>query len=69
MTLGCILSLACRVHNRADAYKPYSSKDINDYVQSALMRSTGYYGATDGWLYEALDRYGLTNKTVLIVGK
>ena len=46
----------------------YTRDKIIEWMKDAAMNTTRYYGQTDAWLYEALRKYPITNKTVLIFG-
>lgn len=49
-------------------YHFYSKQLIDEYTSKILKREPGYYGQTDIWLYEALDKYPIANKDVGIIG-
>lgn len=54
--------------NTKFAAKLYKRKEIDQMVADARERKTSYYGATDAWLYYALDKYPITNKLVGVFG-
>jgi hypothetical protein len=46
----------------------YSKEMINGYVEKIKMKESFYYGETDIWLYQALEKYPIDGKEVAIVG-
>jgi hypothetical protein len=46
----------------------YSKEIINQYIEKIKRRESFYYGATDEWLYQALEKYPIYGKEVAIVG-
>lgn len=50
------------------APRHYSVKDIDYYFKRAAERKCNYYGATDTFFYDALDKYSIKNKKVLVIG-
>lgn len=48
----------------------YTTREINHYLSKANAKQTHYYGVTDTYLYQALDRYKsqIENKDVAIIG-
>lgn len=64
-----------RSYYRNDSYPPerplvYDRMTVEGFKEHALARKTNYYGATDTYLYSALDKYvpSLQNKKVAILG-
>jgi hypothetical protein len=50
------------------SYQSYTREAIDRRVERARRREHFYYGLTDTFLYESLDRHPVASKTVLIVG-
>ena len=48
--------------------KTYNSFDIDNYLKKIEKRMTFYYGITDSWLYQALEKYPIKNKDIAIMG-
>lgn len=46
----------------------FKEEIFNQYLQKASKREDFYYGPTDGWLYQALDKYPIEGKDVCIIG-
>ena len=46
----------------------YSKELINEYIKKIQRKETFYYGETDLWLYQALEKYPIRGKDVAIVG-
>ncbi len=46
----------------------YTQALVNEYALKAAQRKTLYYGTTDTWLYQALAKYPIAGKSVLIIG-
>lgn len=48
----------------------FLKSEIEEMVQKALQRQTGYYGPTDSYLYEMLDKYAsfIEGKRIAIIG-
>lgn len=60
-------------HYFNDAYENsdpivYSRKSIDDLIECAKLKKLGYYKKTDYWLYNALEKYNIKNKSVAIMG-
>lgn len=50
------------------AYYSYSEELVDSFVAAAQKKSSLHYHETDQWLYQALDKYSIANKDVLIIG-
>ena len=46
----------------------YPKDSVNHLIAAARSKATGTYPMTDPWLYEALDKYDIVNKTVAVIG-
>jgi len=46
----------------------YAQNTINSYIENIKKRESFYYGATDIWLYQALEKYPIAGKEVAIIG-
>ena len=46
----------------------YSESFVNSFVEKASKKETMHYPETDAWLYEAIDKYPIKDKNVLIIG-
>lgn len=46
----------------------YSQQEIDEYIAKVKRKEDNYYGATDTWLYQALEEYPIVEKDVLIIG-
>lgn len=46
----------------------FKQEVFNEYLEKAARRENFYYGQTDGWLYEALDKYPIEDKDICIIG-
>jgi FkbM family methyltransferase len=46
----------------------FKKSDIDSYLDGIKNRKTHYYGDTDSWLYQALDKYSIIDKEVAIIG-
>lgn len=56
---------------RDDSYsedKIYTPQEINKFIEMVKIKKCNYYGDTDKYLYEALEKYNIKNKTVAIIG-
>lgn len=56
-----------------DSYPPsqpafYSRAAIDAYMEMVIRKSVNYYGETDAWLYQMLERYPIYGKEVAIIG-
>ncbi|KAF1318161.1 hypothetical protein FI667_g14154, partial [Globisporangium splendens] len=57
--------------DQTDADRSYAEQSyeyIEELVEKARVRTHFYYGATDGYMYKALEKYPIEGKHVLIVG-
>ena len=50
-------------------YPRYDREQIEGFITKAKAKHGFYYPQTDAFLYNALARYSITNKTVLIIGE
>jgi SAM-dependent methyltransferase len=48
--------------------KTYNSLDIDNYLKKIGERKTFYYGITDSWLYQALEKFPVQDKDIAIMG-
>lgn len=48
--------------------EPFGDEPLEGYLDRAKRREPFYYGATDQWLWRALDRFPIGGKRVLVVG-
>jgi hypothetical protein len=46
----------------------YDSRQVDDYLEAVNKKQTNYYGETDFWLYQALDKHPIRNKNIAILG-
>ena len=46
----------------------YSKELVDSFVSKAATKSVMHYPETDGWLYEAVEKYSVKDKSVLIIG-
>ncbi len=46
----------------------YDKEQIDAFVKDAALKAQKYYGETDIYLYQALDKYPIRNKSVAIMG-
>jgi len=46
----------------------FTQEVFSNYLQKAENKERNYYGPTDDWLYEALQKYPLTDKSICIIG-
>ena len=46
----------------------FTSSVFNKYLAMAARRRRNYYGNTDTWLYQAIDKYGINGKSVCVFG-
>src|SRR3990167_1813170 len=46
----------------------YSKRAIDAYIEKAQRKEENYYGSTDAWLYQALEKYPIQDKDVVIIG-
>jgi FkbM family methyltransferase len=46
----------------------YTKAQVNAFLKDAEARQTKYYGDTDSYLYQALDKYNIADKQVAIMG-
>jgi len=46
----------------------FKQEIFDQYIEKANKRENFYYGPTDGWLYEALEKYPIEGKNVCIIG-
>ena len=46
----------------------YSKSTIDAYIKKVKQHEVNYYGPTDTWLYEALEKYPIRDKDVVIIG-
>ena len=52
----------------AVAPKHFSKELVNDYLRQIREGKTFYYGHTDRWLYQALNKYNIAGKNVVVFG-
>jgi len=53
----------------AKTYPRYKIEEIERFMAIVKAKQGYYYPQTDQFLYYALERYSIANKTVLIMGK
>lgn len=46
----------------------YTTEMLNSYIDKIMKREVFYYQQTDTWLYQALDKYSIKDKLVVIMG-
>ena len=46
----------------------YTKEVISSFIEKAKRKEESYYGGTDSWLYEALQKFPINNKEVAIIG-
>jgi len=46
----------------------FNSNTFQKYCQTAILKQNNYYGNTDFWLYQAIDKYSIKDKDVCIFG-
>jgi len=46
----------------------YTVENIDNYLKRISERETFYYGATDSWLYQALEKFPIQGKDVAVIG-
>ena len=46
----------------------FKQEVFEQYLQKASNRENFYYGQTDTWLYQALEKYSIENKNICIIG-
>ncbi len=46
----------------------FKQEVFDQYIEKATNRENFYYGPTDEWLYEALDKYPIQGKDICIIG-
>ncbi len=56
------------VDGTCDTPKTYSLEMIEKYLEKAKKRELSYYGETDIYLYQALEKYKIKDKSVAIIG-
>jgi hypothetical protein len=49
-------------------YYSYSEELVNSFIDKAQNKNSFHYHETDQWLYQALDKYPIVNKNILIIG-
>lgn len=49
-------------------YFNYSKQLVEDFISKAANKSVMHYPETDAWLYEAIEKYPVNGKSVLIIG-
>jgi uncharacterized protein DUF268 len=52
----------------ADELIVYTQKEVDDYIDKIRAKRVFYYGETDAWLYQALEKYGIDGKDVAVIG-
>ncbi len=70
-TLGGVIDVQEWYFNDAEtggAPRDYKKKDIDENILKATMRNTNYYGKTDFWLYQSLEKYPVKDKEVVVMG-
>lgn len=52
------------------AFQPriYGKNLVESMLEAARQRQENYYGVTDRWLYQALDKYDIAGKAVVVCG-
>lgn len=74
LTMKGLCSLECRILDNSSKEvqdqinKAFSSKQFAIYLKKAKKRKCNYYGETDKWLYQALEKYSIRNKDICIFG-
>ena len=53
---------------KEESYKSRGRDEIEELVSVGLRREEYYYGATDNYLHEAFDSFGIEGLEVLIIG-
>lgn len=46
----------------------YTTQAVDDFIEIVKNKGTLHYKETDEWLYEALEKYPVTNQSVLVIG-
>ena len=46
----------------------YTKEKINEYLKEISNKNMFYYGETDKWLYEALDKYSINGMEIAVMG-
>jgi hypothetical protein len=46
----------------------YTKDMLDSYIEKIMKHEVFYYPATDAWLYQALEKYSIKDKSVVIVG-
>lgn len=67
---GTIPIIECYIDNSYQPTQPrfYSKETVDAYIERVKIRDVNYYGETDIWLYQALEKYPIHGKDVVIVG-
>lgn len=52
----------------ANNFSVYKKDDIDNYIFQIKAKKYFYYGKTDLWLYKALGKYNIRNKSVAVMG-
>lgn len=51
-----------------DTLRRYTKEEIDSFIEKIMRKEVFYYGATDTWLYQALEKYSIKGKSVAIIG-
>lgn len=62
------IAINIRDDSNIDYSANYSKENFSAYINAAKQRLSYYYGETDAWLYQALQRYPITGMNVLLIG-
>ena len=46
----------------------FTKEKLEEFIQKVRRKEVNYYGHTDAWMYEALEKYSIQGKSVCIVG-
>ena len=56
------------INGMVEDHSFYSKSEIDNLIIKAKNRENNYYGITDSYLYEALDKYPIKGKEIAILG-
>jgi len=58
----------CSVEIQNEINQNFTKEKLEEFIQKVKRREVNYYGHTDTWMYEALEKYPIQGKSVCIVG-
>jgi hypothetical protein len=58
----------CSAEIQNEINQNFTKEKLEEFIQKVRRKEVNYYGHTDAWMYEALEKYPIQGKSVCIVG-